>query len=339
MSLIKKVGLGLGALVVVAGVGAGGTLAWAKSTAHERLAKKPQVHSVEFPIPFPLAEGELAALRAERTSAETPEGADVLAGVDLDALAKERAAARGKYLVEARYVCIECHGSNFGGGTMVDDPAIGTLRGRNLTSGKGGVTGQYQPRDWDRMVRHGIKPDGTLTTMPSEDYVAMTDRELSDIVSYIRSLPPVDADVPPPTFGPIGYLLTATGKLPLSGERVPHEAPHAVEPPAETSPEFGKHVTQVCAGCHNPQFTGGPIIGGPPDWPPAKNLTPHASGLAGWTYADFERAMRQGLGKDGQPLRPPMSTMPTYAKKLTDRELQAMFDFLQSLPPQAAVTP
>lgn len=339
MSLIKKLGIGLGIGVVVVGAGAGGTLAWAKSTATERLSKKPQVHSVDFAIPFPLSEAEVATLRAERTTAETPEGTDVLAGVDLGALATERAAARGKYLVEARYVCVECHGNDLGGGTMIDDPAIGTLKGRNLTSGQGGVTAQYKAADWDRMVRHGIKPDGSLTPMPSIDYKEMTDRELSDIVTYIRSLPPVNADVPAPTYGPLGYVLTALGKINLSGELLPHDKPHAVDPPAETSPDFGKHVTQVCAGCHNPNFTGGPIPGAPPDWAPAKNLTPHAEGLAGWTFADFSRAMREGLGKNGQPLRPPMSNVPTYAKRLSDRELQAMFEYLQSLPPQPAVKP
>lgn len=339
MSLIKKLGIGLGVAVGVVAAGAGGTMAWARSTATERLAKKPQVHSVDFAIPFPLGEAEVAALRQERTTPETPEGTDVLAGVDLGALASERAAARGKYLVEARYVCVECHGYDFGGGTMVDDPAIGTLKGRNLTLGKGGVTAQYKAADWDRMVRHGVKPDGTLTVMPSIDYREMTDHELSDIVSYIRSLPPVDADVPPPTFGPVGYLLTALGKINLSGEQLPHDRPHAVEPPAENTPDFGKHVAAVCAGCHNPEFTGGPIVGGPPDWPPAKNLTPHAEGLAGWTFADFSRALRDGVGKNGQPLRAPMSNMPTYAKRMSDRELQAMFEYLQSLPARPTVKP
>lgn len=339
MSLVKKLGIGLGVGVAVIGAGAGGTLAWAKSTAQERLSKKPEVHSIDFAIPFPLSEAEVAALRQERTTAETPEGTDVLAGVDLGAVAVERAAARGKYLVEARYVCVECHGMNFGGGTMIDDPAIGALKGRNLTLGRGGVTAQYKATDWDRIVRHGIKPDGSLTPMPSIDYKEMTDRELSDIVTYIRSLPPVDADVPPPTYGPVGYLLTALGKINLSGELLPHDKPHAIDPPSETSPDFGKHVTQVCAGCHGPAFTGGPIHGAPPEWPPAKNLTPHADGLAGWTFADFQKAMREGVGKNGEPLRPPMSNIPTYAKRMTDRELQAMFEYLQSLPPQASVKP
>lgn len=275
--MLKKVLRGLGALVAVLVVAAGVAVGWARSTARTKMSAKFTTHEIDFPIPYPLSEGELAALRAERTTPETPPGTDVLAGVDLAALAKERAAARGKYLVEARYVCIECHGQDFGGGKMIDDPAIGTLLGKNLTSGAGGVTAKYTAADWDRIVRHAIKPDGTPTAMPSVDFVAMTDHELSDIVSYIRSMPPVDRTVPDPVYGPIGTFLVATGRLRLGAEFLPHDKRHPIEPPADSSAEFGKHVTQVCAGCHNQQFTGGPIAGGPPDWPPTSRRTPTAS--------------------------------------------------------------
>lgn len=340
MGLMKKVAVGLGGLVVVAGVGAAGALSWAKSTSSTKLATKYDSHQVEFPVPWPLSEAELAAVRAERTTPDTADaGADPLAGVDLAALATERAVARGKYLVEARYVCVECHGIDFAGGTMINDPPIGVLLGKNLTSGKGSAVAGYTPADWDRIVRHGIKRGGLPTFMPSVDFVAMTDHELSDIVAYIRSLPPIDREVPDPVYGPIGAFLVASGQLRLGAEFLPRDKAHAVEPPPTSSPDFGKHVTQVCAGCHNPQFTGGPIAGGPPDWPPARNLTPHAEGLAGWTLDDFLKAMRQGVGRDGKPLREPMASIPKVALKMNDGELKAMFEYLQSLPPQPTRKP
>lgn len=334
--MFKKVLLALGALLVVTLVVAAGTFVWAKNRLSAVFSTKYEVHQADFPIPFPLTEQELKDLAAERATPPDADGGvvDPLAGVDLAALAKERAIARGKHLAESRYACSECHGANFGGGTMIDAPPIGTLKGKNLTSGQGGVVAKYTASDWDRMVRHGVKPDGTATVMPSMDYREMSDRELSDLVAFIQSLPPVDGVVPEVTFGPVGTMLIATGKILISAQFLPHQVKHAVEPPAEASPEFGKHLAAVCVGCHNAELTGGPIVGGDPSWPPALNLTSHADGLAGWTYEDFVKAMREGKRKNGQDLRPPMASMKLYAQNITEPELKAMWGYLQSLPPK-----
>ena len=335
MGVGRKIAIGVGAVLGVVVVLAVGGYVWASSSASSKLAATYEVHRVDFPIPFPLTEDELTALRAER-SAMTPKpakGADVLAGVDLNAIATERAVARGKHLVEATYACGECHGADFGGGVMVDDPAIGKLLGQNLTTGTGSRTLKYTAADWDRIVRHGVQPDNTGSPMPSQDFFAMSDRELSDIVSYIRSMPPVNKEVPPVTLGPLGKVLLATGQLPLSASIHPtkHVIDHlAIPPAAEANAVFGKHLAQTCAGCHRANFAGGPIIGGPPDWPPAANLTP--TGLAGYEYEDFLRVMREGKRKNGVALLEPMASMPKMAKNMTEVELQALWAFIKELP-------
>lgn len=332
---MKRVLKLVGALVALVLLSGSGAFFWAKSAAKTRLAQHYETHRVDFPIPFPLTESELADLRAEKAKA-LPPGADpatdVLAGVDLKALALERAQERGKHLMEARYACVECHGHDLGGGTMIDDPAVGKVLGVNLTAGKGGVVAKYTSADWDRIVRHGVLPDGRPTPMPSVDFAAMSDQELSDIVAYIRSVPPVDREVQRPVLGPLGSVLMATGKINLTAETCDHQKPHAAAPPtAAVSLEFGKHLVQVCAGCHGSNLAGGPIPGGPPDWPHAANLTP--VGLPGWTYDDFVRALREGKSKDGHTLRPPMAGMVTYAKNITETEFKAMWAYLQSVPP------
>ena len=318
MGVVKKIAIGLGGLIGVLVVAGAGAYGWAGSAASSKLANTYTIKASTFPVPWPLTGDSLRSAESEQ-------------------VALDSAVARGKHLVEARYVCVECHSTNFGGGTMIDDPAIGTLLGPNLTMGTGSRTVQYTAADWDRIVRHGVKPDGRPAVMPSEDYFAMSDRELSDIVAYIRSLPPVDNTVPAPTFGPVGKMLLATGQFKLSADMHPsaHEDAHAVLPPAEApNAEFGKHLAQVCTGCHLPSLAGGPIIGGPPDWPPAANLTP--AGLVGWTYTDFERAMREGVRKDGTKLREPMALMPKYAKNMTDIELQALWAYISTVPAVAS---
>lgn len=340
MGLGRTIAKIAGVVVGVGAIGALGASFWAKGKAAERLSKHYETHRVEVPVPFPLSEDELTALREEKAKALPPpaEGEaapDPLAGVDLNALALERAQARGKHLVEARYACIECHGRNFGGGVMIDAPPIGKILGVNITTGKGGQVAKYTTADWDRIVRHGVKPDGLPAAMPSEDFFRMSDQELSDIIAYIRSVPPVDGEVARPTLGPVGTMLMATGGLPVSAERLPdHNAAHVAAPPkAEVSVEFGKHLVQICSGCHSANLAGGPVPGGDPSWPPAKNLTPHADGLKGWAYEDFVTALREGKSKNGMTLRPPMANMVAYGKNITETELKAMWAYLQTIPP------
>jgi len=321
-------------LVGVLVAGAAGGYLWASNAASSKLSAKYEVHRVDFPIPFPLSDAEVVAIRTERV-ADVVGTQDPLAGVDLNAIATERAVARGKHLVGTFYACAECHGADMGGGVMVDDPAIGRVLGPNLTTGKGSRTLTYAAADWDRMVRHGVKPDGAPSPMPSRDFFLMSDRELSDVVSYIRSLPAVDKEVPAISLGPVGQALLATGQLPLSADMHPtkHEIAHSALPPTDTpDAAFGRHLAQTCSGCHGPTFAGGKIIGGPPDWPPAANLTP--TGLAGWTLNDFSRTLKEGKSKNGIALREPMASMPKFAKNMTDVEMQALWAFIKDLPPQ-----
>jgi mono/diheme cytochrome c family protein/cytochrome c553 len=320
MNKLLKIGLGIFVLLLVL---LGGTYTWASVRDSHLLTRTIETHRVDFPIPFPLAPEEVAQLQP---------------GQDSSQVALANAVARGDHLVHSRYACVECHGQSFGGGVMIDDPMIGHLLGPNLTTGQGSRTLDYGPSDWDRAVRHGVAPDGRPTAMPAEDFQLMSDEELSDIISYIRSMPPVDNLVDPVRLGPLGKILLATGNLPLSADVIPiHTAPHATLPPvAEATVEFGMHLAGTCSGCHRADFSGGPIAGGDPSWPPAMNLTPHADGLAGWTFDDFANALRSGNRPDGTPLREPMSLMIPYAQNMSDVEIQALWMFLQQLPPVAS---
>lgn len=307
-------------LLLLAGVG---TYVWASRKTSSLLSRSIETHRADFPVPFPLTDAERGGL--------TP-------GEDAATVALERAVERGRHLIQSRYGCTECHGADLGGGTMVDDPMLGSLLGPNLTTGEGSRTLAYEPSDWDRAVRHGVKPDGRPSVMPSVDFERMSDQELSDIVAYIRSLPSVDAEVPPVRLGPIGRILAATGQLPLSADLIESQnAPHAALPPAATaSAEFGSHLAGVCVGCHGADLAGGPIVGGDPAWPPARNLTPHADGLAGWTFEDFRRVLVDGIRPDGAEIQVPMANIRPFAVNMTDVEMQALWAYLQSVPPVAS---
>jgi len=319
---VKSV-LGVVAVVVLL---IGGFYGWAVTRVNGLRSTEVSTHRVDFPIPFPLTETELAALEP---------------GADASAVALKRAIERGRHLVNSRYACVECHGQNFGGGVMLDDPMIGRLLGPNITTGRGSRTLSFTPSDWDRAVRHGVLSDGSRpSAMPAEDFQLMSDEELSDIVAYIRSQPPVDNEVAPIRLGPVGNVLVATGALPMAAFMIPsHDRPHATLPPeAVASAEFGRHLAGVCSGCHGADFSGGPIPGGDPSWVPARNITPDAEGLAGWSYDDFVAAITEGKRPDGTMLQLPMTLMLPYASNMTDVEKQALWAFLQSLPPRPTGT-
>ncbi|HUR96393.1 MAG TPA: cytochrome c [Gemmatimonadales bacterium] len=316
----------VGVLLLVLLLAAGGVYLWASAATGRKLARTVSSHTASFSIPMPLPADEIGRLGLDEAGARRVAG--------------ERAVERGRHLIEARYACGECHGKDFGGGTMVDDAMLGRLLGPNLTTGAGSRTAAFEASDWDRIVRHGIRRDGHPAMMPSVDFQLMSDQELSDIVAYIRSLPPRDNEVPRVRLGPLGKVLVATGKLPLSADLIPQDRPHAAVPPAaEVSAEFGRHLAGVCTGCHGEDLAGGPIVGGDPSWPPARNLTPHPNGLAGWAYGQFVTALKDSRRPDGDSLRVPMTFIAPYARRMTDTELQALWAYVRSVPPRPGSPP
>ncbi len=64
----------------------------------------------------------------------------------------------------------------------------------------------------------------------------------------------------------------------------------------------------------------------------SRNLTPHESGLKDWSDAEIERAIREGVRKDGTKLMPPM---PYRAyQRIGDRDMTALIAYLRTLPPK-----
>src|SRR5262245_1981424 len=325
---LRYIGWGLAGIVVLA------LIAWfvAYQVAMSRYDKEWTVHAASFPIPFPLTEQELTALRAERVAAGASP-ADPLAGVDLNAVAVERAIIRGRHLVDSRTSCNGCHASDFGGATIIDVAVVGHWVAPNLTSGKGSVTQGFSANDWDRAVRHGVRRNGRTSSMPSQDFVNLSDRELSDIVAYIGSMPAVDRDMGAVKLGPVFSFLIATDPTTFVAARLDHSKAHPVEPPmAAPNAELGQHIAQVCRGCHGPNLSGGKLAGDP-DMPLVANLKPHETGLKSWNEDDFIRAMREGKRKDGTAIN---RAMPWQAYgKMTDTELKAVWAYLQTVPPLA----
>jgi cytochrome c553 len=89
-------------------------------------------------------------------------------------------------------------------------------------------------------------------------------------------------------------------------------------------------LAAICTGCHSSNFAGGPIAGGDPSWPPARNITFHPTGIATWKLADFKTALRKGTRPDGSKIVEPMPI--AYTSKLLDAEIEALYLFLKAQP-------
>ena len=100
---------------------------------------------------------------------------------------------RGRYLFMSRG-CAECHGADGAGKDVVNDGKGMLIHAPNITPAPGGVVAGYQPADWVRTIRHGVKPNGRpVMVMPSEDYNRLTDADLAALVAFVRQLPPAPA--------------------------------------------------------------------------------------------------------------------------------------------------
>ncbi len=256
-----------------------------------------------------------------------------IAGHAVHVPADSLALLRGEHVATALSKCVDCHGADLGGRQFIDVPPVARLYAANLTRGAGGVGGVLSDLDWERAIRHGVKPDGSaLLFMPSLEFQHLSDDDVGALIAYLKSRPPVDREPAKNSVGPIGRLLYAKGDLVLLPvERVAHEA-HPSSPPAAVTAEYGRYLAEIggCKGCHGEGLSGGRIPGTPPDWKPAANITP--TGIGHYTEEDFFRALREGKRPGGVAID---SLMPyRFTKLMTDDEIRAVWLFLKTVPPK-----
>jgi mono/diheme cytochrome c family protein len=239
-----------------------------------------------------VATGTTLAERKMNRQIDVPSVALAIRG---DAAAVER----GRYLYASRG-CADCHGGNGAGKVVLDDGKGLKIVAPNITAG--GAVAAYGERDWDRTLRHGVKPSGRpLMVMPSEDYARLTNDDTAAIVAYVKQLAPVAGgpaliSLPTPVRALYGF-----GLIEDAAAKIDHTLPPATPVAEGVTVEHGAYVATMCVGCHGAQLAGGKIPGAPPDWPAAADLRPGTqSALARYPDADtMIRMFRSGRRPDG----------------------------------------
>jgi len=239
--------------------------------------------------------------------------------------------ARGEHIATIR-MCGHCHMDNFSGQTA-RVPGLVTLAVPNLTSGMGGVGASNTDLDWVRAIRHGVGHDGRgLVLMPARIWYYLSDEDLSALIAYLKSLPPVDSEMPKTDLEPLGRVMLVLGQLPP--EIVPnvtvidHYAPRPVVPEPGVTVEYGRYLGTTCTLCHGNNLNGQTLREGGNVYV-ALNLTSGGE-MKGWSEEDFIATMCTGVTPSGHKL---IDFMPwKYFGQMTDDELKAVWLYMQSLP-------
>lgn len=262
--------------------------------------------------------------------------------------------ARGKYLVYGPAHCATCHtpmdkykeveaGAELplsGGWELVIPP--GTMRAPNITPDMETGIGKMTDAQLARAFRYSVKHNNKVL-FPFMPYHEMTDEDLTAIISFLRSQPPVKNELKPTELTFLGKMLMALGAMkPEQPKTTPAKA-IAVD----TTVEYGSYLANTvanCVGCHTERdlktgkFTGPKLAGGfkmPPD--PftqgysfiSPNLTPHkgTGRIAQWDQAAFVNRFRSGRIVEQSP-------MPWGAfSRMNDVELIAIYKYLNSIDP------
>jgi mono/diheme cytochrome c family protein len=265
-------------------------------------------------------------------------------GLAMPAMAQDAALLeRGRYLVEVTAACGNCHtpmgpqgpvpGRTLAGGSVFDEPPFRAVA-PNITPDPDTGIGRWTDAQIARAIREGKRPDGSTIgpPMPMGLYRGLSDRDLAAMVAFLRTVPPVRNAVERSVY-----------RIPLPEAYGPPVA--SVPPPADNPVARGAYLANAvahCTECHTPMVNGhsdfsrtgagGMEFRGPWGVSVARNITPHANGIGGWTDAEIIRAVTEGVSANGRQLAPPMAFW-AY-RNMSRQDLTDLVAYLRSLPPQ-----
>lgn len=265
---------------------------------------------------------------------------------------------RGKYLANNVMVCMDCHSkrdfSVFSGPPVAATWGAGGERfGHNI-----GMPGEiyspnitpanlasYSDGELYRAITCGVAKDGRamFNIMPYAAYGKADKRDIEAVMCYIRSLQPINNDVPGRELDfPVSLLINT----------IPSEASHMSRPDKSDVVAYGGYMTTIagCVGCHTPMSAPGQLdmtkaFGGGFEFPfedgsivRSMNITPHATGLGSWSKEMFIAKFK---AYDTQTYRPtPVAAgefntyMPwTMYAGMTEDDLGAIYEYLRTVKP------
>lgn len=274
---------------------------------------------------------------------------------DIKASADSAVIARGRYLAYGPAHCATCHmpmdkiahvettGEQLplSGGWELDIPP-GIFRAPNITPDMETGIGKLTDGEIARIMRYMVGPDGRCI-MPFMPFAEMSDADLTAVISFLRSQPPVKHEVKRSEYKFLGKAVMAFGLIKPEGAKATPPASVVMDSTAGYGKYLANYVTN-CVGCHTNRdmktgaFLGEPFAGGaafPPDAFSegrafvAPNITPHKGTgvMTDWSEEAFISRFRAGRLQKGSPM--PWGSF----SRINDLELKAIYRYLMSLEP------
>lgn len=273
---------------------------------------------------------------------------------------------RGRYLTINVLQCVDCHSERdwtlYGGppvepigagrecmdknsaprGVNVGETTFpGIMCIRNITQDVATGIGGWTNGEIVRAVREGVDLDGNglFPIMPYFIYRNIADEDMRAVLAYLRTMPAVSSIRPEKEIDFPMSSLVQLWPQPVTEE--------IIAPPGSDTVAYGEYLSRIarCEFCHTPRdprsFEGAPgrhLAGGMPFFLNGKtlwamNLTPHESGLGGWTKQQF--LARFKLHGTPTPVPPEANTLMNWNAfaGMTEEDVSALWDYFQSVTP------
>jgi len=257
--------------------------------------------------------------------------------------------ARGQYVFALAGGC-GCHTAESGpvnaGGRPLKTP-YGTFYGTNITPDPTSGIGQWTDRQIVDSLRLGVRPDGSVLSpvMPYPAFSGMSDEDVTALVAYLRSLPPVArANQPHELSMPFANLaMRAWHWLFFNPGAAPAQAP---TPGMERGRYISEHVAHY-QECHTPRTRTGTLdrslsLAGNQagiDGEVTPNITPDAkTGIGEWSEDEIVSLLQTGFRPNFDNVQGLMALVIEGVreggyKDMTKEDALAVARYLKSVPP------
>ncbi len=224
--------------------------------------------------------------------------------------------AEGRRLAAIRG-CTGCHKEDLSGQLFFDDPLIARVTATNLST----RIPDYSDGELARMIRHGVGLDGTSSpAMPSSMFYHLSDRDVGAIIAFLRTVPPVENDLPTTTIRLMGRFGLVAGQYHTQATLIDHEADRIPPVTEEGTPNGHYLAYTTCTECHGPTLEGGGFSAAPP-----------LVIVRGYSADEFTRLMRSGVPRGGQELEMMGGVARSRFSHFSEEEIAALYEYLGSM--------
>ncbi len=216
-----------------------------------------------------------------------------------------------------------CHGEGSRGQVFFKLPGGTQIVAANIVR----AAQNYSIEDIERVVRHGVRPDGTsvIRVMPANMFYNLSDEDFGKIVAFLRSRDAGDEELPDTNIRALGRLMLfyykqLIGTI-LTADVIDHDA-RRFDPTSNDPVERGRYLGfTVCTECHGEDLRGSAV----------DMVIPDLAAVAAYPLEEFRKLMRTGVPLDGRELGMMADVATGRFAQFTDDEIGDLHSFLQTL--------